>query len=82
VATINELADQQLVERAPDPADRRRNIITITPAGRRQLRRLDKQLTRIQDELLAALSPDERDQLARLLRRVLDHHTDAGPITP
>jgi DNA-binding MarR family transcriptional regulator len=82
VATINELADQQLVERAPDPADRRRNIITITPAGRRRLRRLDKQLTRIQDDLLAPLSPDERDQLTRLLRRVLDHHTGAGPITP
>jgi DNA-binding MarR family transcriptional regulator len=43
---------------------------------------LDKQLTRIQDELLATLSPDERDQLARLLRRVLDHHTDAGSSTP
>jgi MarR family transcriptional regulator, lower aerobic nicotinate degradation pathway regulator len=82
VATINELADQQLVERAPDPADRRRNIITITSAGRRRLRRLDKQLTRVQDELLAALSPDERDQLTRLLRRVLGHHTGAGPITP
>jgi DNA-binding MarR family transcriptional regulator len=82
VATINELADQQFVERAPDPADRRRNIITITPAGRRRLRRLDKQVTRIQDELLAPLAPDERDQLIRLLRRVLDHHTGAGPITP
>jgi DNA-binding MarR family transcriptional regulator len=75
VATINELADQQLVERAPDPADRRRNIITITPAGRRRLRRLEKQLSRTQDELLAPLSPDERAQLTQLLRRVLDHHS-------
>jgi DNA-binding MarR family transcriptional regulator len=74
VAAINELADRKLVERAPNPADRRRNIITITPAGRRQLRRLDKQLTRIQEELLAPLSPDERDQMVRLLARVLDHH--------
>jgi MarR family transcriptional regulator, lower aerobic nicotinate degradation pathway regulator len=77
VATINELAERKLVERAPDPADRRRNIITITPAGRRQLRRLDKQLIRIQDELLAPLSPSERDQLTRLLARVLDHHAHA-----
>src|SRR5260370_14022994 len=38
VATINELADQQLVERAPDPPDRRPNIITITAARRRPLR--------------------------------------------
>jgi MarR family transcriptional regulator, lower aerobic nicotinate degradation pathway regulator len=74
VATINELADRKLVERAPDPADRRRNVITITPAGRRQLRRLDKQVTQIQDELLAPLSPDERDQLTRLLTRILDYH--------
>jgi MarR family transcriptional regulator, lower aerobic nicotinate degradation pathway regulator len=74
VAAINELADRKLVERAPDPADRRRNIITITAAGRRQLRRLDKQVTQIQDELLAPLSPDERDQLTRLLTRILDHH--------
>ena len=29
VATINELADLGLVERAPDPADRRRNVISL-----------------------------------------------------
>jgi hypothetical protein len=28
----------------------------------------------VQDDLLAPLSPGERDQLARLPRRVLDHH--------
>jgi DNA-binding MarR family transcriptional regulator len=82
VATLNELGDQQFVERAADPVDRRRNIITITSAGRRQLRRLDKQLNRIQVELLAPLSPDERDQLTQLLRRVLDHHTDVGSTSP
>jgi DNA-binding MarR family transcriptional regulator len=79
VAAINELADRELVARTPDPADRRRNIVTITPAGRRQLRRLDKQLAKIQDELLAPLSPTERDQLTRLLTRLLDHHTESQP---
>ena len=74
VAAINELAERQMVERAADPTDRRRNVITITPDGRRQLRRLDKQLTKVQDELLAPLAPDERDQLTRLLTRVLSHH--------
>lgn len=75
VATINELADREFVDRAPDPVDRRRNIISITPAGRRQLRRLERKLAQVQDELLAPLAPDERDQLARLLARVLEHHT-------
>ena len=74
VATVNELAAGGLVERAQDPEDRRRNIVTITPAGVQKLRRLDAVLARIQDELLAPLTADERDELARLLRRVLDHH--------
>jgi MarR family transcriptional regulator, lower aerobic nicotinate degradation pathway regulator len=74
VEAVNELADRGLVERARDPEDRRRNIITITPAGVRQLRRLDEVVAGIQDELLASLSADERDELARLLRKVLENH--------
>jgi DNA-binding MarR family transcriptional regulator len=74
VGAVNELASDELVERARNPEDRRRNIVTITPAGVRKLRRLDVVLAGTQDELLAPLSTDERDELARLLRRVLDHH--------
>ena len=33
VSAINELASRGQVQRAPDPADQRRNVITITPAG-------------------------------------------------
>ncbi len=74
VEAVNELAEGGLVERTRDPEDRRRNIIKITPLGVQQLRRLDGVLARIQDELLAPLSADERDELARLLRQVLDYH--------
>jgi DNA-binding MarR family transcriptional regulator len=74
VATVNELADRKLVERAPDPSDRRRNVISLTTAGKRQLRRLEKQLAECQDELLAPLSPEERQRLTELLSRLLDHH--------
>ncbi|MBE1577083.1 MarR family winged helix-turn-helix transcriptional regulator [Amycolatopsis roodepoortensis] len=74
VATINELAERELVERAPDPADRRRNVISLTTAGRRQLRRLEKQLAGRQDELLAPLSADERKRLTALLSKLLEHH--------
>lgn len=74
VGVLNELAQRQLVERAPDPDDQRRNVITISPAGRRQLRRLDKVLDALHDELLAPLTPAERDQLVGLLTRLLDHH--------
>ncbi|MEU9125419.1 MarR family transcriptional regulator [Streptomyces sp. NPDC048506] len=74
VGVLNELAERDLVERAPDPDDRRRNIITISARGRRQLRRLDKVLDDLHDELLAPLSPAERDQFVQLLTRLLDHH--------
>jgi DNA-binding MarR family transcriptional regulator len=77
VAAINDLARLGQVERAPDPADHRRNVITITPAGTAHLKRLDGLLTDVQDELLAPLSPGERDQLARMLSRVLGYHSTA-----
>jgi|tagenome__1003787_1003787.scaffolds.fasta_scaffold19659559_1 DNA-binding MarR family transcriptional regulator len=75
VGVLNELAERGLVERAPDSADRRRNVITITAAGRRQLRRLDEILDDLHDELLAPLVPAERDELVRLLTRLTEHHT-------
>jgi DNA-binding MarR family transcriptional regulator len=78
VAAINELVDHELVERAPDSADRRRNIISLTAAGKRQLRRLEKRLAETQDELLDPLSPDERQRLTELLSRLLDHHNRTG----
>lgn len=74
VGVLNELTERGLVERAPDPADRRRNTITISPRGRRRLRRLDEVLDELHDELLAPLSPVERDQFVGLLTRLLDHH--------
>ncbi|MEU7436042.1 MarR family transcriptional regulator [Streptomyces sioyaensis] len=78
VGVLNELAERDLVERVPDPDDRRRNIITISARGRRRLPRLDKVLDGLQDELLAPLSPAERDQLVQLLTRLLDHHTQTS----
>ena len=77
VAALNELGRRGLVERTPDPADHRRNIVTITPAGAACLDQLENLVAGVQDELLAPLSPEDRDQLVRLLSRVLVHH--AGP---
>jgi MarR family transcriptional regulator, lower aerobic nicotinate degradation pathway regulator len=74
VAALNDLAARGMVERTQDPADRRRNIVTITPAGRAHLRRLDRLLAGVQDELLAPLSPAERAELVRLLTLMLEHH--------
>ena len=74
VATVNDLAERQLLERAPDPEDRRRNIVSLSASGRTQLTRLDRLLATAQDELLAPLSAADRQNLIDLLTRLADHH--------
>lgn len=76
-AAVAELAERQLVERAADPLDRRRNTVRITPAGLRHLHALDGLVATAQDELVGPLSEPERRQLIGLLSRLVDHH--AGP---
>lgn len=68
---LNELVEQGHVARAPDPSDRRRNLVTLTAAGRRRLEDLDATLTGVQHDILDALSATERDTLAGLLTRIL-----------
>ncbi|BAJ26054.1 MULTISPECIES: MarR family transcriptional regulator [Kitasatospora] len=77
VAVLNELADAGHLVRDPDPVDRRRNVITLTPAGRAHLHRLDALVTAAQQDLLAPLAPAERAELTRLLGLLTARHRPA-----
>jgi DNA-binding MarR family transcriptional regulator len=68
------LESQGSVSREPDPVDRRRNVVTITPAGRVTLGEIQGHADAVQAELLAALSTGEREELIRLLGKVLASH--------
>jgi DNA-binding MarR family transcriptional regulator len=74
VAAVNELVEQGFVDRTPDPDHGRRNKVTLTRRGSRQLRRMDGLLDQVQDDLLEPLSAEERRTLTRLLGRVLARH--------
>jgi DNA-binding MarR family transcriptional regulator len=74
VAALNELVAGGYVERAPDPADGRRNVITLTASGRRHHKRLAALVAKAQDEIFAPLSPADRNRLTTLLTRLLAHH--------
>jgi DNA-binding MarR family transcriptional regulator len=71
VAGIDELAAHGYVRRSPDPDDRRRNLVSITPRGLRHYERLVEVVSGVQDELLAPLNQAERRQLIALLHRVV-----------
>ncbi|MEV4319717.1 MarR family transcriptional regulator [Actinocrispum sp. NPDC049592] len=74
VAVINELTERRFVERSPDPADRRRNVVSMTAAGRHHLGQLDRLLTEVQDDVLAPLTSQDREQLTRLLAALVREH--------
>jgi MarR family transcriptional regulator, lower aerobic nicotinate degradation pathway regulator len=71
VASLDRLSEPKLIKRSPDPDDRRRNVVAITPAGVRTLRRLDKIVEGVQEEITAGLTKAERATLVRLLTRLL-----------
>lgn len=74
VAAVNELVEQGFVEREQDPDDRRRNLVSLTEAGARHLRLMDRALAGVQDDLLGPLPEQDRQTLTRLLTQLLAHH--------
>lgn len=71
-ALLAELESDGLVARVRDERDRRRNVVTLTKAGRGTLARLGKRIDAAQDALLEPLSTGERRELSRLLQKLLE----------
>ena len=74
VGLLDELEDAGLVSRQRDQADRRRQIVQMTPAGRKTLEKLRRVAARVEDEFLSALSEKEREQFHALLLKLAEHH--------
>lgn len=70
-AIVAELERDGLIGRTRDPEDRRRNVVTLTAAGKAALGRLNARIDQAQRDLLAPLSPSDRRELVRLLEQLL-----------
>ena len=70
VALVDELEAKGWVERQSDDEDRRRYSLRLTERGVAALQSIGRIAREHQQKLLAALSEEERRQLARLLQRV------------
>jgi len=91
VGLLDTLEEKNLIERRRDATDRRRHLVSLTPAGKRQLARLRTIVQRLDDEFLAPLDTATRASLhAALLtlaentdsRFVLDAIEPASALAP
>ncbi|MBH8581688.1 transcriptional regulator SlyA [Halomonas pacifica] len=70
VRTLDQLAEQGLVERCPCDQDRRTKRIYLTEAATPLLQQIDAVVAEARQEMLAGLSDDEVSQLDGLLARI------------
>ncbi|HEV2980214.1 MAG TPA: MarR family winged helix-turn-helix transcriptional regulator [Solirubrobacteraceae bacterium] len=71
VTLVDELEAAGFAKRRRRPGDRRAWEVAITPKGRRTLERARRLVTRVEDDVLAGLTEDQRRDLLNLLRTAL-----------
>jgi DNA-binding MarR family transcriptional regulator len=67
IATLDRLQARGLVDRQPDPADRRNRIVGLTGAGRALLVDCRRAIRAMEADLLAAVAPDDAATFIRCL---------------
>lgn len=70
VGILNDLQADGHVRREPDPRDRRKNAVRLTPSGRRLLDRCSAAAREANEALLEGLSAQERTAFLGVLERV------------
>jgi MarR family transcriptional regulator, lower aerobic nicotinate degradation pathway regulator len=74
VGVLDDLEEHGLVERRRDTTDRRRHVVSMTPTGEKELRRLREVREQLDDEFFSGLSAAERDTLVGLLTKAAAAH--------
>jgi DNA-binding MarR family transcriptional regulator len=77
---IDQLEGRGMLTRSPDPTDRRRHRVELTPTGRKVLGQATTAIGRAERDYLSALSDAERRSLTTLLQQVLDSHDQAPSV--
>jgi len=82
VALVDELEQRGLVERRPDPLDRRVRALYLTREGREILSRGRAIAKAHERELTKGMSPPDRKRLVELLQQLVDRQTIGPGVHP
>ncbi|MFD1377718.1 MarR family winged helix-turn-helix transcriptional regulator [Micrococcus antarcticus] len=77
VAYLDQLSSRGILEREVDPEDRRRNVITLTPEGRKFAARAMEAASHNEAKVFGALDEPQREQLRALLQLVATQDSEA-----
>ena len=75
-SVVDTLERRGMVERTIDKADRRRQLVSITPAGREAVDAFLPQIVTLQTELMRSFTEDERAQLTSYLDRMREAQSE------
>lgn len=82
VALVDELEQRGLVERRPDPADRRVRALFLTRKGRETLARGREIAKQHERQLTRGMAAADRKRLTELLQKIVDEQTIGRGIHP
>jgi DNA-binding MarR family transcriptional regulator len=82
VELLDGLEAREYARRARDQRDRRRHVVTITPAGRSALAELRQAVEEYTSSVLSPLTEGERQQLASSLAKIYATTAEGRPRTP
>ena len=68
---VDALEDRGLVQRKPDPTDRRATLVELTPAGKQMSESIRDARTADGERFFKDLTPADRESLRRILRKLV-----------
>ena len=73
-AVITRLENKGLLRRDADPQDKRRKLLSLTPAGEQMVVAMKTAVVQVQNHITAPLTGDEAEELTRLLAKLITGH--------
>jgi DNA-binding MarR family transcriptional regulator len=71
IKILDDLTARGLIERRPDPTDRRARLLSLTAEGRRLRDATQAAIQTAEEELLSRLTPAERESFLQALQKLL-----------